>query len=212
MAVDYTGYQPPAPLLKRAMRVPGANVLHLPGFIGVSKATDLFEVLRDQVAWREEYLRLFGHRHRVPRQVAWYGDAGVGYRYSGQPHHADGWLPPLAALRDQLLGCLSVRFNFALANRYRDGNDAMGLHADDESELGVNPVIASLSFGGTRRFRLVERNPTGKPSRRIAHALDLRSGDLLLMWGDTQSRWLHGIPRTRKPVGERINLTFRSVQ
>jgi alkylated DNA repair dioxygenase AlkB len=211
MAVDYTGYEPPAPILTRALRVPHADVLQLSGFIRSSEASGLFEELQRCVGWRDEQLRLFGRQHRAPRRVAWYGDPGIGYSYSGQHHRADGWPNPLWALRQRLQRCLGTSFNFVLANLYRDGDDAMGLHADDESALGVKPIVASLSFGDSRRFRLVERYPSGTSAKRVSHTLTLRSGDLLLMWGDAQKHWLHGIPRTKKPVNARINLTFRNV-
>ena len=110
-------------------------------------------------------------------------------------------------MRDLLHARLGIRFNFALANLYRDGNDAIGWHADDERELGASPCIASLSFGSPRRFCLRER---GSERRRIDVMLE--SGSLLLMWGRSQRDWQHSVPRTRTAVGPRINLTFRTVE
>jgi alkylated DNA repair dioxygenase AlkB len=144
---------------------------------------------------------------KVPRLCSWCGDAGIVYRYSGTLHRADGWPRCVQSLRDQLRERLEIRFNFVLANLYRNGNDAMGWHADDERELGERPCIASLSFGAPRRFDLRARDGSGRRA-----SLMLESGSLLLMWGNSQRYWQHALPRTKQAVGSRINLTFRDVE
>jgi alkylated DNA repair dioxygenase AlkB len=168
----------------------------------------LFDELHQALAWREESISLFGKRYLQPRLLAWYGDADARYRYSGVVHDPLPWLPQLADLRARLQDLTGASFNSVLANLYRDHRDSMGLHADDEPELGPRPVIASLSLGEERVFRLRHRHDSSvKPLR-----LPLPSGSLLVMRGDTQRNWKHEIPKRTKPCGPRINLTFRLVR
>ena len=171
------------------------------------EATALFDALRGGVNWRQEEILILGQRRLVPRLVAWHGDAGAHYRYSGTDHEPEPWLPALTRIRERTASLTGARFNAVLLNLYRDGRDGMGWHADDEPELGRNPVIASVSLGAERRFCLRHR-------RRKALKLDLLlpHGSLLCMSGATQHHWLHALPKTQRPVGERINLTFRLVQ
>ena len=152
------------------------------------------------VAWQHEHITLFGERRRVPRLVAWYGDPGIGYRYSGVDHIAQGWPEPFTDLRRRLELDLGIRSNFVLLNRYRNGLDSMGWHADDEREL-LGPVI-SVSLGATRRLHLRKqrRDPT--------QTLTLGHGDLLVHPRD----YPHALPKTKQAVGERVNLTFRQVE
>ena len=166
----------------------------------------LLRQLTEQVAWRQEEIVLFGRRHLVPRLVAWHGDPDASYEYSGVLHAPEAWIAPLAMLRERVEALTRHRFNSVLLNRYRNGRDGMGWHADDEPELGPDPVIASVSLGATRRFRLRHRR---RADTRLD--IDLEHGSLLLMAGTTQHHWLHAVPKTRRPVGERINLTFRRI-
>ncbi|MCJ8170884.1 alpha-ketoglutarate-dependent dioxygenase AlkB family protein [Atopomonas sediminilitoris] len=165
-----------------------------------------FEQLKQQCAWQQPTLRLFGREHLTPRQVAWYGDRGVRYRYSGYTHHAQPWMPVLAALRAQVEQTTGRAFNAVLLNYYRDGMDCMGWHSDDEPELGPDPWVASLSLGAARRFDLRRKGST-----RIGLSYTLSHGQLLLMDGHCQHHWQHQLPRTRKVQAGRINLTFRHV-
>jgi alkylated DNA repair dioxygenase AlkB len=178
----------------------------LPRYLSVQDARELYTCVAAESRWCEESIRLFGRELRVPRRCAWYGDAGVTYRYSRLVHRAEGWSPTTAQLRDALAERLGVRFNFVLLNLYRDGADGMGWHSDDEPELGAQPCIASLSLGAARRFCLRSRDAT---RRRLQ--VTLEAGSLLLMWGDSQRDWEHALPKTRTPVAPRINLTFRQV-
>ena len=197
--------EPPADLVD-AYRLPTCDdVLYVPGFI--DDADEMRAQLLTQLDWREESILMFGRRVRVPRLCAWCGDAGVVYRYSHTTHRAEGWPGPVDALRERLRTRLAIEFNFALANLYRDGHDAMGWHADDERELGAAPCVASLSFGAPRRFDLRARDGT---SRRVS--LVLEPGSLLLMWGVSQRLWQHALPRTKQCAGPRVNLTFRRVE
>ncbi|MEO1081994.1 MAG: alpha-ketoglutarate-dependent dioxygenase AlkB [Pseudomonadota bacterium] len=167
----------------------------------------LFEELQIGLAWREESIFLFGRSVLQPRLLAWYGDEGTRYRYSGVVHEPEPLTPRLDELRGRLEVLCDARFNSVLANLYRHERDSMGLHADDEPELGAEPVIASLSLGAERVFRLRHRHRRDlKPLR-----LTLPSGSLLVMSGTTQQFWKHEIPKQTKACGPRINLTFRRI-
>lgn len=149
---------------------------------------------------------VYGKRHETPRRVAWHADPGYAYRYSALTHEPTPWTEPLSWLRDRLEARLGVRFPGVLVNHYRSGQDAMGFHADDEPILGPEPTIASVSLGAARRFVF---KPRRADSGAEPVSLELAPGSLLVMRGRTQLEWLHGVPRTKRPVGERINLTWR---
>lgn len=182
------------------------EMCYLPGFLGGADADALFERLLGGIDWRAEFVTLFGRTQPVPRLVAWCGAAGLDYRYGGAPHRCRGWQAVLIPVRERLDVGLGAAFNFVLMNRYRSGADAMGWHADDEASLGREPLVASVSLGATRRFRVRSKSRSG-PSVSV----DLEHGSLLVAWGHSQSRYAHCVPRTRRPVGERINLTFRTI-
>jgi len=169
---------------------------------------EVLAALGAALPWRQEDLVLFGRRYRQPRLLTWHGDPEARYRYSGVMHDPLPWTPLLTDLRRMVEAWTGHPFNSVLVNRYRDGQDAMGAHSDDEPELGPAPVIASLSLGAARPFVFHSRHTPRRP----AHRLILPSGSLLVMAGTTQRWWKHSLPRTRQPVGERINLTFRLVQ
>jgi len=188
------------------LHLPDADVSLDPAWLAPDEAAAVFAQLQAGIAWENHPVRLFGREHPSPRLSRWIGDADAAYRYSGIVREPAAWPPVLAQLRARLGNALHVHFNSVLANLYRDGRDAMGWHADDEAELGPAPVIASLSLGATRRFVLKHRD--GAPRL----ALDLPAGSLLLMRGDTQAHYRHALPRTARPVGPRINLTFRQVR
>ena len=150
---------------------------------------------------------MFGRMVDSPRLSSWIGDAGTSYVYSGARFEPRPWHPALLQLRRELQSLLGVDFNSVLANRYRDGRDAMGWHSDDERELGPCPVIASVSLGATRRFAFKHRR---QPAQKLG--LELPNGSLLVMRGDTQANYRHALPRTARAVTDRINLTFRSIR
>jgi alkylated DNA repair dioxygenase AlkB len=170
---------------------------YVPAFLPAPASAELFQWLCEVVPWQQEKIHLYGREHSVPRRVAWFGDPGLDYRYSGRSHPGSGWPPVLEALRDPVAGQLGVRPNFVLLNRYRAGSDSMGWHRDDET--GSAPRIASLSLGASRSFLLREEGASR--SRRLM----LEDGSLLVFDG----RVRHSLPKTRRPIGERINLTFR---
>ncbi len=175
-------------------------------FIEPREADRLFRVLLDTLAWAEEEIVIAGKAVRVPRLVCWYADADAVYRYSGVRHEPLPWSEELLAIRQTIEEQLGLSFNSVLANLYRDGNDSMGWHADKEKELGRDPVIASLSLGEERRFR-IRHNKT----RQILD-FPLRHGDLLVMAGALQQHWRHCVPKSRVPKRPRINLTFRRIR
>lgn len=183
----------------------GSAVLHA-SFIEAPTADDLMARLLDEVPWMSHDLILFGRKVTEPRLSAWVADEGVSYAYSGVERPPQPWTPTLTELRRLCQSSLGVRFNSVLANLYRSGDDAMGWHADDEPELGNEPVIASLSFGAERRFDFRHRF-TGETCSVV-----LPHGSLLVMAGRTQSHWVHRVARSKRVTGPRINLTFRFVQ
>ncbi len=165
----------------------------------------LFERLLAETTWREESITVFGKTHLQPRLVAWYGDPGASYTYSGIQHEPLPWTETLAALRDHVGEVTDAPYNSVLLNLYRNERDSMGLHADDEPELGPEPVIASISLGEQRSIYFQHRH------RRDVKNLNLPlpSGSLLVMRGATQRNWKHGLRKLSRPCGPRINLTFR---
>jgi alkylated DNA repair dioxygenase AlkB len=186
---------------------PEADFCYIPDFLPARNADGLVECLWAGLQWDQRDITLFGRSIPQPRLTSWYGDPDAHYTYSGLNLHPLPWHTDLLELRKLLQERLRHNFNSVLANAYRDGHDSMGWHADDEKELGSKPLIASLSLGENRRFLL--RKKLEKNSRSVG--LQLEHGSLLVMQGDSQSRYLHSLPKTRKPAGLRINLTFRQV-
>jgi alkylated DNA repair dioxygenase AlkB len=178
------------------------------------------------VPWKQEAITLYGRRHPLPRLTCWMADPGCGYRYSGLANAIEPWSSAAAELREALHQLTGWRFNSLLLNRYRDGRDAMGWHADDEPELDPAAPIASLSLGARRDFRLrprpsPRRPPGAAPPTADATAaspncapfnIPLHNGDLLLMEAPTQLWWQHAVPRRLRLQEERLNLTFRVVR
>jgi len=174
-------------------------------FLGAAEASSLFYALEVAMDWHDEFIRIAGRPIRVPRAVAWHGDDDAIYRYSGVRHEPRPWTTDLLAIKSRLETFCKQRFNSVLGNRYADGQDGMGWHADDERELGAEPFIASLSLGAERRFDIRHN-----ASREILH-LTLAHGSLLTMSGSFQSHWQHRIPKQTAIAMPRINLTFRLV-
>ena len=187
--------------------LPGGGVLTFdPAFLTLDDADRALAALLEEVPFEQRDIVMFGKRVARPRLVAWLGDPGARYKYSGVTLDPLPWSPTLAALRDRVAERAGHPFNSVLANLYRDGQDSMGFHADDEPELGVDPVLASLSLGATRTFVLKAR-ASGVADERIS----LTHGSLLVMGGRLQSTHRHGVPKERRVHGPRINLTFRRI-
>jgi alkylated DNA repair dioxygenase AlkB len=175
--------------------------------IGCDEEERVLESLIGDTCWRQEHVTLWGRTYPQPRLVAFYGDEGREYTYSGVTLAALPWTTGLGVLKDKVESLCGSSFNTVLLNYYRDHRDSMGFHADDEPELGPNPVIASLSFGEERQFVLKHRHRDDIGNIRLA----LPSGSLLLMQGATQANWKHGVPKRSKACGPRVNLTFRTI-
>ena len=182
----------------------GSAVLH-PWVLGDRSATDVMDRLMAEVPFAQHTIRVFGVDHAEPRLVSWHGDPGAVYSYSGLTMTVNPWTPTLAELRGVCESIAGSNFNSVLVNLYRDGNDKVGWHADDEPELGAEPVIASLSLGATRRFRFRHRDSGASV------ACELESGSLVVMSGLSQRCWVHEVPRQKRVTAPRINLTFRRV-
>lgn len=175
-------------------------------FLSSEKANLFFEKLREEVNWQQQQLRIFGKTHDIPRLTAFYGENGLGYSYSCVKHDATPWHPTLLEMKEQVEAEASCTFNVALLNLYRSGADSVGWHSDDEKELGENPIIASVSLGGPRKFQL---RTTSDHSMR--HEIMLEHGSLIIMKGNSQHRWQHQIPKSSEVEMARINITFRKI-
>lgn len=164
---------------------------------------ELLARLAGETDWRQETVTVFGKRHLQPRLTAWHGDRR--YTYSGLALDPQPWTPLLLQVKAAVESASGHHFNSVLLNYYRDGRDSMGMHSDDERELGPNPVIASVSLGEERPF-ILRHKRTGETLRIV-----LPSGSLLVMAGATQHHWLHGINKSARKMGPRLNLTFRNI-
>ena len=172
-------------------------------------AGNLLRELTEEIPWVQNKIRFYGKESLVPRLESWHGDKGMSYTYSGIKMDAKPWTKNLLMIKESIEPIAKTTFNSVLINYYRDGKDRVAWHSDDEKELGKNPVIASVSLGAERKFKL--RHKKYKENQ-LQHEVFLQSGSLLLMSGSTQHHWLHEIPRTAKPIGPRINLTFRVIK
>ena len=183
---------------------PTASLQYVPDFINSATSRSLIEKWTGELDWVQSEITLFGRKVAIPRLNAWYGDQP--YSYSGTKFDAKPFTRELRDIQQKIQDYSGLQFNSVLINWYRDGHDSMGWHSDDEASLGVNPQIASISLGERRKFVLRE-----KKDRTNKHTIMLDGGSLLLMLGETQTLWQHSLPRTRKPLEYRLNLTFRLV-
>ncbi|WP_179402086.1 alpha-ketoglutarate-dependent dioxygenase AlkB family protein [Burkholderia guangdongensis] len=184
---------------------PAPDVDWYPDWLSRELADRMLTALIDEVAWRQDAIRTPRGRIPLPRLTAWQGEPDAVYVYSGIRNVPAPWTPAVLELRHAAEQICGVRFNSVLLNRYRNGNDSMGWHADSEPELGDAPVIASVSLGSTRAFDLRHRATGAVQTYRLTH------GSLLVMRGSTQAQWQHRIPKAPAVQGERINLTFRRI-
>ena len=181
-----------------------AEIEYHPQFFGLEKANALFDDLYQNTPWIEEDIRVYGKVYKQPRLTAFFANNQKIYGYSNISMTPLPFTPLLNAIKTKLEETAQTQFSSCLLNLYRDGQDSNGWHADDEKELGINPVIASVSLGAERAFHLKH-----KKIKDLKHKLNLQNGSLLLMKNETQHHWLHQIPKTKKPLDKRINLTFR---
>ena len=192
--------------IKQRVSLPHAGIAHLCGALTASDADRYFAELLENTPWQQEQVQMFGEMIDIPRLTAWYGDSGHGYVYSGIAMNPLPWTDCLQEIKTKVEELAETTFNSVLLNLYRTGSDSVAWHADDEPELGAEPIIGSISLGATRKFHLKNRD---NPAETIS--LNLEHGDVVIMRGSTQRHWLHQVPKTKKPVGPRINLTFRRV-
>ena len=188
------------------LNLPDAEIIYYPQFFDKEQADIIFAELIEEIPWQQDEIRVYGKIHPQPRLTALFGNEGKSYSYSNitmQPHP---WNLLLQKLKMEIENIAAVNFTTVLLNQYRDGKDSNGWHADNEKELGINPVIASLSFGAERTFQL--KHNFEKDQKK---SIILEHGSLLLMKGTTQHFWKHQIPKTAKPIGPRINATFRII-
>lgn len=183
----------------------GKTVLY-PDFLSKQEADQYFEKLQVSLVWRHEPIRMFGKMVMQPRLTALYGDESRPYGYSGITMTPSGWTPELKEMRERLLDFTEIEFTHVLCNYYRDGQDSMGWHRDNEAVLGRNPSIASITLGVTRVFQIRHYE-----TKKYKIDIPLTHGSLLIMSGESQHHWEHQIPKTQKTLGPRINLTFRKL-
>lgn len=176
-----------------------------PDFYSVKQSEQLFQKLLSDLPWEGGTIKLFGKTHEIPRKQVLFADQGLQYGYSGKQLSVKEWNETVLTVMHKIETEYDFDFNACLANLYRDGKDSNGWHADNEKELGKNPVIGSISLGATRTFKLKHL----KTNERID--FKLTSGSLLIMGGEMQHYWKHQIPKTNTIVGPRINLTFRKL-
>lgn len=188
----------------RRVELDGGDVVFDEGFLPEFDAVELLKSLLENVPWKQDTITMFGREHLVPRLHQWYGDEGTVYRWSGVEMRPLPWPAGLARIREHVESVAGVRFNSLLLNLYRNGDDTVGWHADDEPALGSNPVIASVSLGASRDFVLRRRKAKGEKV-----SIQLSNGSLLVMRGDTQTNWEHSVPRRKRVREPRVNLTFR---
>lgn len=191
---------------KISFDLPKADVYYFPDFLAEKEADHFYTNLLKEIDWQQHHIKLFGRILPQPRLSALYAENEQLYSYSGLTLEPLKFSPLLKELQFKLEEVTDVHFTHCLANLYRDGNDSMGLHADDEKELGRDPVIASVSLGAVRTFRLKY-----KEEKDLKFDLELEHGSLLLMQGSTQHFWKHELTKTKKKVSSRINLTYRRI-
>lgn len=193
-------------LTLKKITLPDADLEYYPNFLSVEKADSYLELLTITLQWEQHSIKLFGKTIPQPRLTALYALNSQPYSYSGLKLNPLAFTNGLKVLHSQIVKIAGASFTHCLANLYRDGNDSMGWHADDERELGKNPIIASLSLGDVRNFQLKHKSNPG-----LKYALALEHGSLLIMKGTTQEYWKHQLPKTSKTISPRINLTFRTI-
>ncbi len=184
-----------------------ANVLYHPAFFDKKLSNHLYESLLKNIKWQQDYITVYGKTHPQPRLTALYANNEKSYSYSNitmKPHPMN---EELVFIKNEIEKISNTAFTTCLLNLYRNGQDSNGWHADNEKELGKNPIIASVSLGTERWFHFKH-----KTNSTLKHKIILQNGSLLIMKGKTQEFWLHQIPKTKKTINPRINLTFRIIQ
>lgn len=204
LALSINGPEPEAAVDR--LDLPDAEIYFYRAFFSKEESDRYFAELLNETPWRQEQIKWYGKMMDLPRLTAWYGDQGKAYRYSGITVEPNAWTPTLLAIKHAIEKETGATFNSVLLNRYRSGRDSVAWHCDDEPGLGPEPVIGSVSFGETRPFNMRHKRRSDAKTK-----IELSHGSYLLMKGRTQESWLHEIPKTTRSLGERINLTFRTI-
>ena len=192
----------------QTLELPHGTLTWYRAWLDEHEAADYFSWCSEQLQWSQPDIRIAGRTLPIPRLQAWYGDRGASYTFSSKQFQPTAWPDKLWRLKEKIEVETQHAYNSVLANLYRDGEDSVSWHADDEPELGGAPVIASLSLGATRGFLL---KPKNHAFQHKTLRLDLAAGDLLLMHDTVQQFWQHAIPKTKRCSEPRINLTFREI-
>lgn len=188
------------------LQLPDSHILYFPNFLKSQKADSYFYTFKNTIPWQQGDIKVYGKTYPQPRLTALFGNNGKPYSYSNITMQPNFFSKELLEIKEKIETKTDVVFTTCLLNLYRDGKDSNGWHSDNEKELGQNPVIASITLGQERYFHLKH-----KEDKNQKHKMLLEHGSLLLMKGKTQHHWLHQIPKTVKPIRERINLTFRII-
>jgi alkylated DNA repair dioxygenase AlkB len=175
-------------------------------FLLINQSNHLYEEMQKSIEWAQHPIKMFGKTHMQPRLIAFQGEEGIRYKYSGTSLEASEWTEEVQIIKKKVEEESGMQFNSVLINYYRNGSDSMGWHSDDEKELGISPVIASVSLGVSREIQF-RKKENKKEKKKIL----LEPGSLLMMYGETQKYWQHQIAKKKGVEGGRINLTFRSV-
>jgi len=187
--------------------MPDAAVLMCSMCFTTKESAHLLDRLVSEICWQQDSLRFYRQQIPLPRLTAWYGDPGKTYTYSQIKMQPQPWTELLMEIKTRVEAVSGAEYNSVLLNRYRSGKDSVSWHQDNEPELGHDPVIASVSFGATRIFQMRH------VSREIQQVdIPLSDGSLLVMRGPTQKYWEHMIPKVPQTIGERVNLTFRTIR
>ena len=194
------------PQEKIVFNLPDAEIEYHPSLFNSEKSNELFELLKNEIPWQHDEITVYGKKHLQPRLTSLFGNDGKPYGYSNIIMQPNRWNPLLMFIKNEVEVICNENFTTVLLNYYRDGKDSNGWHADNEKELGRNPIIASVSFGAERVFQL-KHNVTNQRQN-----INLENGSLLVMKGTTQHFWKHQIPKSSKEIGARINLTFRIIK
>ncbi|MXY54229.1 MAG: alpha-ketoglutarate-dependent dioxygenase AlkB [Gammaproteobacteria bacterium] len=197
-------YAPPDALMRAGADFPVPDTLLVPHFVAADSAASLLDAALADFDWQQERFVMFGRWATAPRLSVCFGEPGAAYRYSGVERLAQPWPDAVQSLAKQVSSALQWRTNFVLVNRYRSGRDHLGWHSDDERDMGPAPVVATVSIGVPRTFRMAARRK-GSPN----HDVVLESGSLFLMWGRSQRHYRHCVPRRLREAGERVSFSFR---
>jgi alkylated DNA repair dioxygenase AlkB len=187
------------------IQIQDGSYFYVPHFFGRAEADSLFQSLHTGIEWKQESMNMYGRELKFPRLTAWYGDQDKPYSFSGITLQPNPWTDELREIKSRIEPLTSSTFNSVLLNLYRDGNDSISWHTDAEKELGTNPIIASVNFGAERVFQLKHNSTNERISIALGH------GSLLIMMGALQHHWKHQVPKTKKILSPRINLTFRTI-